>query len=281
MTEPGLEKQLATELESLRHHLVSLEEERNDLEIALTTAIEHGDIIEHELESINARLRDEIGNRQLAESRLKMLVDALIAKQKDLEILVETLIEHGDSVDAQWWKQLCDAEQMAEQDPLTGLINRRGLDNYLDRQWLLHSNLQQPLAVLVCDIDYFKAYNDRFGHSAGDVCLQKIASVLKNNVTRDSDLVTRFGGEEFVIILANTSLKGAISCAARIQKMLATEKIPHCQPDENAYVTLSIGVISKIPDLAKSFNTLFEEADRLLYLAKIQGRNRICHDESV
>lgn len=269
---------LIVELDVLQNQLIQLQEERDDLEIALTTAIEHGDIIEYELESINARLKDEIGHRQLAESRLKMLVDTLISKQSDLEILVETLIEHGDSVDAQWWKQLCNAKQEAEHDPLTGLINRRGLDKYLEQQWLLHSNLKQPLSLLVCDIDYFKAYNDTFGHLEGDECLKKVATILRKNVTRDSDLVARFGGEEFVIILANTSLEGALSCANRLKKMFADAKIPHCKPDDKSYLTVSIGIVSKIPSVDYAFSELFEQGDRLLYLAKKQGRNQICYD---
>lgn len=279
MTDTDTRWPLMDELITLRQQLAEIKEDRDDLEIALTTAIEHGDIIEHELESINARLKDEIGHRRLAESRLKMLVDALIGKQKDLEILVETLIEHGDSVDEQWWKQLCDAEQKAESDPLTGLVNRRGLDSYLDHQWLLHSNLRQPLGVLVCDVDFFKAYNDNFGHLAGDDCLKKIATILRKNVTRETDLVARFGGEEFVIILANTNLQGALSCANRIQQTLAADRIPHCKPDNNSYVSLSIGVISEIPELSKPFAEVFEQADNLLYLAKTEGRNQIRYAE--
>jgi diguanylate cyclase (GGDEF)-like protein len=237
----------------------------------------------NELNALRQRimvLETEVNNRQLNELHLKMLVDSLITKQNDLEILVETLIEHGDLVDALWWKQLCDAEQLAEQDPLTGLVNRRGLDHYLDKQWLLHANLHQPLAVLVCDVDYFKNYNDIFGHFAGDACLLKIANVLKRQVYRETDLAARFGGEEFVVVLANTSLKAAVGCATRILEKLAEEKILHQMPKENCSVTLSIGVVSKIPDATESFHAMLEEADRFLYQAKAQGRNQVCYDKA-
>jgi diguanylate cyclase (GGDEF)-like protein len=166
-------------------------------------------------------------------------------------------------------------EKLSYIDELTGLFNRRYLDEVLKKEWRCALRTGEILSVLLIDIDFFKGYNDCYGHLAGDVCLQKVATVLKNSVMRSSDIVTRYGGEEFIIILPATSQNGAINVAKRLQAQLALLQIVHQGSDVSEYVTLSVGSASAI---AKDFineKGILEMADFALYQAKNQGRNRI------
>ncbi|MBP2633045.1 MAG: diguanylate cyclase response regulator [Firmicutes bacterium] len=166
-------------------------------------------------------------------------------------------------------------EKLSYIDELTGLFNRRYLDEVLKKEWRCALRTGEILSVLLIDIDFFKDYNDCYGHLAGDVCLQKVATVLKNSVIRSSDIVTRYGGEEFIIILPATSQNGAINVAKRLQAQLALLQIVHQGSDVSEYVTLSVGSASAI---AKDFineKGILEMADFALYQAKNQGRNRI------
>jgi len=166
-------------------------------------------------------------------------------------------------------------EKLSYVDGLTGLFNRRYLDEALKKEWRCALRTGEILSVLLIDIDFFKDYNDCYGHLEGDRCLQKVATVLKNSVLRSSDIVTRYGGEEFIIILPSTSRDGAIKVAKRLNEQLALLKIEHRGSSVSEYVTLSVGSTSVI---AKDFineQGILEMADFALYQAKNQGRNRI------
>lgn len=161
-------------------------------------------------------------------------------------------------------------------DSLTQVANRRQFDTYFDQEWRRLAREQAPLALILCDVDYFKKYNDCLGHIAGDICLQQIAKALMRAVTRPADLVARYGGEEFGIILPNTNTEGAIRVAERIQAEVEQLQILHSQSEVSAYVTMSLGISSQIPHQEISTEKAIAAADRALYRAKQQGRNTYC-----
>ncbi|HRP96373.1 MAG TPA: diguanylate cyclase [Rhodocyclaceae bacterium] len=251
----------------------ALQQERNDLEIALTTAIEHGDAIESQLAMANRQLQNEVRERLTAERQLRDLVATITQKSRDLEVVLQTITEHADQIDLHWLARYIESESSARQDSLTGLANRRMLDESIASEWSRTRRERHALAMLMCDIDYFKAYNDHYGHSAGDACLQRIAAILRDMVRREGDLVARYGGEEFVVLLPNTELAGARRIAENIRGALAAAALPHAGSPLGV-ITVSIGVAAHRPD-GDDDGALFAEADRLLYLAKQQGRNRI------
>lgn len=165
--------------------------------------------------------------------------------------------------------------RLASVDGLTQIANRRRFDEYLEIQWQKLSLQQQPLSLLLCDVDRFKAYNDYYGHQAGDDCLQKVAQVLQAVVKDSDDLVARYGGEEFAAILPNSTLAKSQTVAHCICDRLRALKIPHSGSPGQKYVTISIGAASMIPHPEDSPLNLVLKADRLLYQAKREGRDRV------
>jgi adenylate cyclase len=164
-------------------------------------------------------------------------------------------------------------QKLAFIDSLTQAANRRYFDQYLQQQWQKCIIKKSPVALILCDVDFFKKYNDTYGHQAGDRCLQQVA-VAMNQAVRDRDLVARYGGEEFVIVLSNTNAQEAIVVAQKICKQVSSLEIPHCNSEANQFVTLSCGVTSTIPNILSSPEQLIATADRALYDAKKQGRDR-------
>ncbi|MBF0423070.1 MAG: PleD family two-component system response regulator [Magnetococcales bacterium] len=167
-------------------------------------------------------------------------------------------------------------KQLASQDGLTGIANRRRLDEFLNHEWgraIRQGN--SNLAVIFIDVDYFKKYNDHYGHQAGDECLKQIAAALAAGMERKTDLVARYGGEEFACVLPNTSLQGAIHKAEQIQRSIASLHIPHQLSDVSDVVTLSMGVASLVPRKENKIETLINAADQMLYAAKRGGRNQV------
>lgn len=165
-------------------------------------------------------------------------------------------------------------EHLANTDSLTQIPNRRCFDCHIDREWKRLKREQLPLSLILCDIDYFKKYNDFYGHPQGDICLQKVAKAISSVIKRPSDLVSRYGGEEFAIILPNTDLAGVIQVVQMIQRTLAELKIPHLQSDCNQYVTLSLGISSLVPSADLTPEQFIKIVDRALYDAKDKGRNQ-------
>jgi diguanylate cyclase (GGDEF)-like protein len=131
-----------------------------------------------------------------------------------------------------------------------------------------------PLSLILCDIDFFKKYNDTYGHQAGDACLRKVANALTFCAKRSVDLVARYGGEEFAVILPNTTTAGASQVAEEIREFVNSLKIPHAQSAVSEHVTLSLGVASMEPTLDTSPSMLIATADAALYRAKAAGRNK-------
>ena len=166
-------------------------------------------------------------------------------------------------------------QRLASVDGLTQIANRRQFDECLDREWKRLLREQNALSLILCDIDFFKLYNDHYGHQAGDDCLYAVAQAIDSVTKRSSDLAARYGGEEFVVTLPNTDTEGAICIAEEIMKKIHQLKIPHENSSVNQYVTVSIGVSSVIPSQQISQKNLIDTADLALYSAKKQGRNRI------
>lgn len=160
-------------------------------------------------------------------------------------------------------------------DGLTGVANRRQFEQVLPVSWSQCAREKQPLTVILLDIDFFKHFNDTYGHTEGDVCLRLVAQKIHDTVNRPYDLVARFGGEEFICILPNTDLIGGTYVAQQIVDSIVSLKIPHINSSISAFVTISAGVSSVVPEYDMSSTTLIEEADKQLYIAKDRGRNRV------
>lgn len=165
-------------------------------------------------------------------------------------------------------------ETLAHLDGLTQIANRRRFDTYLNQEWARHQRQQQPLALIMIDIDCFKRFNDANGHQAGDDCLVQVAQAIARTVQRPTDLVVRYGGEEFAVILCHTDAAGAIAVATTIQAAIATLAILHPSSEVSDRVTLSLGVASLVPAAEQRLTELITQADQALYQAKQQGRNR-------
>jgi len=160
-------------------------------------------------------------------------------------------------------------------DGLTGIANRRRFDEAMTREWRRCARSHLPLSLIILDVDHFKAYNDHYGHQAGDECLRMVAEVLSDRAKRPSDLVARYGGEEFVCLLPETDGPGAVRVAEGFRTSVAECRIPHAQSPVIPYVTISLGVATVIPSAEGSPERLAEMADQLLYRAKRTGRNRV------
>jgi diguanylate cyclase (GGDEF)-like protein len=167
-------------------------------------------------------------------------------------------------------------QQLANVDSLTGVANRRRFDGYLVHFWQLLSEQKSPLSLILCDIDYFKRYNDLYGHLAGDSCLQTVARTIQQTVKRPQDLLARYGGEEFAIILPHTDASGAAYLARSIQQAIDRLQLNHAGSEIGDRITMSLGICTHIPHQDIDCNLLVFAADRALYQAKKNGRNTYC-----
>jgi two-component system, chemotaxis family, response regulator WspR len=166
-------------------------------------------------------------------------------------------------------------KRLAEADGLTGIANRRRFDTVLQLEWQRALRTRRPLSLLLCDVDYFKAYNDTYGHVTGDDCLQKVAGVLNSNLRRPADIAARYGGEEFALILPETEREGAIVVAQGCVEQIRALALPHSSSAAAPVVTISVGVATMIPAASEAAPALIAMADRAMYLAKEAGRNRV------
>jgi diguanylate cyclase (GGDEF)-like protein len=164
-------------------------------------------------------------------------------------------------------------------DGLTGVHNRRHFDERLASEWARAVRSGTELSVLLLDVDFFKRYNDHYGHQAGDDCLRRIAMALKAGVKRPGDLLARYGGEEFVCLLPETPLRGAVAFAQQLGERVDSQRIVHADSDVGPFVTVSLGVCTKGADTVGSAAALLREADAQLYTAKGRGRHQACAAE--
>ena len=167
-------------------------------------------------------------------------------------------------------------ERISLIDGLTGIANRRHFDQTLEKEWRRALRYRDILSLALIDIDFFKKYNDYYGHLAGDECLQKVGSILTESLKRASDLGARYGGEEFVILLPSTAKDGALTVTERIRSNVEELRISHEMSEVAKHVTVSIGVAAIRPELDKVPSELIRQADSALYQAKNAGRNRVC-----
>jgi diguanylate cyclase (GGDEF)-like protein/PAS domain S-box-containing protein len=178
------------------------------------------------------------------------------------------------NVEAQLQRSREELERLSRQDGLTGLANRRFFDDSLRREFLRSARERSPLALVIGDADCFKAFNDRHGHVQGDECLRRIAGQFAAVCRRPADLAARYGGEEFALVLPDTSLEAAANMAEALRRAVESLAIPHAASTVGDRVTVSLGVAVSVPQRGDTPEGLVESADRALYEAKQQGRNR-------
>ncbi|TBR60347.1 multi-component transcriptional regulator [Westiellopsis prolifica IICB1] len=173
-------------------------------------------------------------------------------------------------------QQLQISQRQAKIDSLTQVATRYHCDEFLEREWQRLIYKQTSLCLIICDIDHFQTYNDRYGYQAANSCLQQVANTIRQCIDPSHDLLARSGGDEFMIVLSDTGLVGALQLVERIQQAIATLKIPHQSPSTNGYMTLSLGITGCIPSQDRSYQDLIAIAKQALYIAKARGFNTYC-----
>ena len=166
-------------------------------------------------------------------------------------------------------------KELATKDALTGIANRRFFDEYLEKEWKRAQRDQYPFSIVMIDLDFFKAYNDTYGHQKGDTCLKEVATTIDEAMKRPADMAARYGGEEFALILPETSSEGAVSLAERLRKSIYDLNLEHKNSSCEPRVTVSMGVATMKVDKESDFANLILKADKALYAAKDSGRNRV------
>ena len=166
--------------------------------------------------------------------------------------------------------------RLSSLDGLTGIANRRLFDTFLVQEWSRTVRSEEEISLAMIDVDHFKRFNDYYGHIAGDDCLKMICRTLADTLPRSTDLVARFGGEEFVCVLTSTGLDGAVTVAEKLRNAVLALSIPHICSETSEWVTVSIGVTTARPASSNvSPDNLLHAADQQLYLAKNSGRNQV------
>lgn len=167
-------------------------------------------------------------------------------------------------------------EKLVDLDGLTQIPNRRRFDQVFDEEWRRAVRSHSALSLCILDVDYFKQYNDTYGHAKGDQCLRNIAAELESTVQRAGDFIARYGGEEFVLVLPDNEYQQALDCAEKLRDKIAQLMIPHSESQCSEFVTISCGVATMRPDRETEKSQLFSAADEQLYSAKSRGRNQVC-----
>ncbi|TLX58773.1 GGDEF domain-containing protein [Stutzerimonas nosocomialis] len=227
----------------------------------------------------SARRQDELSLLEAGVNRLQTKLSTYLERQRqdeqDLAAHRDRLAELVQARTAELSAANARLEELSRSDPLTGLANRRQFDELKDVEFRRAQRLNQPLTVLMCDVDHFKRYNDSHGHAAGDRCLQVVAETLSSTFGRAGELVARLGGEEFVVLLPGSDQDCARRAAERVQQRLAERALPHGDSPVAPHVTLSIGLAGFDAETMDRFDLLLHRADEALYRAKAQGRNRV------
>lgn len=190
---------------------------------------------------------------------------------------IPAVVNHRVNLHIDLYNKIQLLDKLVKIDDLTGIFNRREYNHRLDIEINRAQRTQSNISLLMIDIDYFKLYNDTYGHGLGDKCLIEIAKTINNAGLRKSDIFARYGGEEFVIILPNTNTEGAVLVAKRVIDAVNKLAIPHKSSKVSNIVTLSIGISSVIPTQDYELSTLEKQADVQLYNAKNKGRNQISY----
>ncbi|MBF0319968.1 MAG: GGDEF domain-containing protein [Nitrospirae bacterium] len=221
------------------------------------------------------REAEELLNTTLGrESRLTPHFEKLLKGYKRLFTQTKRIVKMADNLQKDLNVASDKLSELCKIDQLTCISNRRCFEDTYNLKWKLSLRNGTPLAVIIIDIDFFKQFNDTYGHAEGDTCLHNVAQALKGALKRPEDSVARFGGEEFVAILPDTNEKGAMLVAEHIRATIETLAIPHCKSKISDHVTISLGVSVMIPKRQDDKGTHFSQADTALYQAKKLGRNR-------
>lgn len=220
-----------------------------------------------QLEEVLVRVQNQLALRRLSKRLQEQ--NALLQKEIHERKIVQAALEKANQ----------ELKRLATLDGLTQVANRRRFDEYLLQEWRRLKREQCYLSLIMCDVDYFKCFNDTYGHQAGDDCLRKVAQAIGTNVKRPADLVARYGGEEFAIILPNTHPDGAIVIAQYMHEAIYQLQILNLHSSVSQYVTLSIGVSGIIPNGNHTPEDLIAVVDKALYQAKQQGRNQTVYQE--
>lgn len=195
----------------------------------------------------------------------------IILKQDEKRTMAEKQLQENHKQITELNEQL---ELLSKTDSLTGLYNRRYFDEMMHLEWNRGLRSNNALSCILFDIDYFKDYNDCYGHQAGDECLKSISVLMQDSFRRAGDIVARYGGEEFIVIMADSSREGTRSAIENFQRELEKLKIPHEKSLASAYVTTSIGFVNQVPSREESIEDCIRKADNALYRAKEGGRNQ-------
>ena len=232
--------------------------------------------------SMTKTVKQHIETLQASEQKVRQRTDELEISNKLLAEAMQVAAAQNESLDAKVLMRTTELEEtnrklseLTVTDALTGLANRRRFDAVFADEWARACRSKQPLAIMMLDIDFFKMYNDHYGHQAGDDCLRSVASALQSNALRASDLVARYGGEEFVVVAANSDLKMAQELAETMRRSVELLSLPHKVSTISKVVTVSIGFAVMIPNENMQAARLLHMADDALYRAKHTGRNRV------
>ncbi len=192
---------------------------------------------------------------------------------RSLRAALQQEIEQRKQTEAQLAKANDHLRRLVNLDALTQVANRYCFDDYFERTWMRLQREKLSLSLILCDVDYFKNFNDHYGHQVGDGCLHQIAQAIEQGTKRPADLVARYGGEEFAVILPSTTLEGAQQVCDDMRANIERLQIPHVASQASEAVTVSFGIVSTVPTPEIAPNLLIEAADKALYKAKSQGRN--------
>ena len=199
----------------------------------------------------------------------------------DLAESVNMLFQQIDYKNKQLKESNIKLQNLSNTDSLTQISNRRFMDSVLAERWEQAASEKKPISFCICDVDYFKLYNDNYGHLSGDMVLREVARTMNDNLHPSTDLAARYGGEEFGIILYNTDSESSCSVAENLIKSIESLEIHHSKSECSKYLTISIGISTALPDIGSDVEKLKEEADRELYKAKKAGRNRYSHSKII
>ena len=252
-------------LKTLRSH-----EDYFDVPVIMMTGSRKDDVLEEVFQSgatdfiLKPFNRIEVKSRLRSALRLKTAIDHWKDKEKELLETNRLLMAANQNY-----------LQLTALDGLTGITNRSTFDKIFEMEWKRAQRNRSEIGLLMIDVDYFKQYNDHYGHPAGDDCLRRVAHALEKSTSKGGDLVARYGGEEFVALLPNTTRRGTFLVAQLMLRNISKLNIPHHAAAEIDHVTVSIGAAHGIPEVGTSSRNFLERADKMLYKAKDAGRARI------
>lgn len=216
------------------------------------------------LKLFSERSRHDLGKLVAANLQLQAQAEQMDRQNRELN-----------RIRAQLEQRNRDLQRLTGLDTLTQIANRRRFNAVLRWEWRRAVRQQRPFSLIFCDIDHFKRFNDTYGHQAGDECLVRIARSMEETLKRPADLVARYGGEEFIALLADTDADGARMLAEKMRARIEGLQIENCASPVSAHVTATLGAATLIPQVGRQPEDLVALADRALYAAKAEGRNRV------